>query len=292
MNRRQFLGKSAGILALSSIASQQLFAAAPNKGRIGIQLYSVRNDLPNDFVGTLRKISAMGYSAIEPYGFRSEKFFGYTMKELSDLVGDMGMSISGTHTGSGILPEDINAPEWDFWKNCAQWLKSGGGQWAVQAGFPGAQSVDDLKRIAAHFNRVGQVCRAHGVNFAYHNHHREFAKIEDKVILDFLIENTDPQLVSFQFDTGHAVRGGADVVRYLRDYKNRIPLWHASDYDVEKQIYTDVGKGDVPYPEMFEIAEASGLQVLTVEQETVENIFGSLEFNFNYLKQFEWTKVL
>jgi sugar phosphate isomerase/epimerase len=294
MNRRQFLNKSAALLAASSIASQYMVAATTaksNKGRIGIQLYSVKDELSKDFEGTLRKLSAMGYSAVEPYGFNGEKFLGHTMKELSNIVKDMGMTISGTHTGSGILPEDTNAKEWDFWKKCAASIKSGGGKWAIQAGFPDAKTLNDLKRITAHFNRVGEICRKEGVKFAFHNHFDEFKKIDGEVILDFIIKNTDPKLVSFQLDMGHTVNGGGDCIHYLRDFSGRIKLWHASDFDKTNRKYVEVGKGNVPYPALFELAKSSGLEQLTVEQETEGDIFTSCKIDFDYLKQFKWTKV-
>ena len=294
MNRRQFINKSAALLIASSFAGQNVFAetmAKSNRGRIGIQLYSIKDELPKDFVGSLKKLSDIGYSSVEPYGFNGDKFFGRTMKELSALVKDMGMTISGTHTGSGLLPEDTNAKEWDFWKKCAASLKSGGAKWAVQAGYPGAKNVDDLKRIAAHFNRVGEVCKKSGVKFAYHNHHAELAKIDGEVILEFLIKNTDPKLVSFQLDMGHTVNGGGDCIYYLRNFPGRIRLWHASDFDVVTRQYTEVGKGSVPYPAMFELAKLAGLEQLIVEQETEGDIFASLKANFDYLKQFKWTKV-
>ncbi len=295
MDRRSFITKSATLLAMGSIGQHAfsfpaMAAAKPNKGRIGIQLYSVKDELPGDFTGTLKRLSGFGYSAVEPYGFNGDKFFGKTMKELSDVVKDMGMSISSTHTGSGILPEDINAKEWDFWKKVATELKSGGGKWAVQAGFPGAKTIDDLKRIAAHFNRAGEVCKKNGVKFAFHNHHAEFAKIDGEVILDFLIRNTDPKLVYFQLDMGHTVNGGGDCVKYLQNYPGRIPCWHASDFDATKRVYTEVGMGSVPYPKLFELAKSSGLELLTVEQETKGNIFASCQVDFNYLKHFKWTK--
>ena len=122
MNRRQFISRSAAaLLAAGSMADWQLLAAAvskqPNKGRIGIQLYSVNHELSQDFEGTLQKLSNMGYSAVEPYGFTTDDFFGHTMKELSKIVKDMGMSISGSHIWWNISLNDPTEKEWDFWKN-------------------------------------------------------------------------------------------------------------------------------------------------------------------------------
>ena len=293
MNRRQFISKSAAALTLAGIAGQDAMAsisAKPNRGRIGLVLYSVRNELPKDFEGTLKKVSAMGYSAAELFKINDGDFFGHPLKEVRVMLKDLGMSITGTHTGSGVLPEDINAPEWDFWKKISEYVRTVDAKWAIQAGFPGAKSVDDLKRLSAHFNRVGQVCQKNGVKFAYHNHHAELGKIEGEVILEYLIKNTDPKYVFFQMDMGHTVNGGGDCTRYLREFPKRIPLWHASDFDAANRKYTWLGKGSVPYPALFDLAKSSGLEVLNVEQETLENTLEACKSDFNYLKQFKWTK--
>jgi sugar phosphate isomerase/epimerase len=290
MNRREFINRGAALLAAGSIASGHAFAAAarPNKSRIGIQLYSVKDELPKDFKGTLQKLSNTGYSAVELYGFNGEKFFDYTTKELRKMVKDMGMTISGTHANSRILSDDINAKEWDFWRKVAAQIEEGGGKWAIQAGFPGAKTINDLKRIAAYFNRAGEVCKKEGVKFAFHNHHTEFRKIDNEIILDFLIANTDPKLVSFQLDMGHAINAGSDCVRYIRNYPKRFPLWHASDFDAASRKYTNVGHGSVPYAELFKLSKSAGLEQLTVEQETQGDIFASCQVDFDYLKTFKW----
>jgi sugar phosphate isomerase/epimerase len=276
------------------MANQSMFAAAMtkiNKGRIGVQLYSVREELPKDFEGTLKKLSAIGYSEVEAYGFEGDKFVGHTMKEMSDLIKGMGMTISGSHINVGLLSEDTNAKEWDTWKKCAAALKSGGADWAIQAWLPEAKTLDDLKRRVTYFNHAGEVCKSGGVKFGFHNHYDEFKQIEGEVILDYLIKNTEPKLVSFQLDMGHIVKGGSDCLHYLRNYPGRVPLWHASDFSLASNNYTETGKGSVPYPALFELAKSSGLERLIVEQETEGDIFASCKADFDYLKQFKWTKV-
>jgi sugar phosphate isomerase/epimerase len=264
--------------------------AKSNKGRIGIQLYSVKNELPKDFVGTLKKLSDIGYSSVEPYGFAKDDFFGHTMKELSAIVKDMGMSVSGSHIWWNINVNNPAEKEWDFWKSCSGTLKSGGAKWAVLSSIPKVQSLDDLKRITSYFNRAAEICKKGGVKFGFHNHYAEFQKVDGEIILDYLIKNTDPKSVFFQMDLGHTVNGGGDCIRYMRDYPGRIPLWHASDFDAASRQYTDVGKGSVPYKALFDLAKTSGLEQLTVEQETKGDIFASCKVDFDYLKQFKWTK--
>jgi sugar phosphate isomerase/epimerase len=291
MNRRQFINKIAALLALSGLAGLQLSCLTKSKGRIGIQLYSVKDELPKDFLGTLKKLADMGYSSIEAYGFTKDDFFGHTMKELSNIAKDMGMSVSGSHIWTGANIRDTNPKEWDFWKKCADIMTSGGAAWAVLSSFPKVETLDDLKLAADYFNQAGKICLEGGVKFGFHNHTEEFKEIEEEIILDFVIKNTDPKSVFFQLDTGHAVNAGVDCRRYLKDFPGRFPMWHASDFDAVDRKYTVVGKGSVPYPELFDMAESSGLEQLTVEQETSGDIFASCKADFEYLKQFKWTKV-
>jgi len=294
MNRRSFITKSAFVLGMAGI-QQRMFSlnldATAKRRKIGIQLYSVKDELGKDFMGTLQKLSDIGFSSVEAYGFDGSKFLDRSMAELSKILKDMGMTLSGSHTGTGILPENIDAPEWDSWKKIATEIKSGGGQWAIQAWFPGAKTTDDLKQLSAHYNRVGEVCKKNGVKFGIHNHNAELKKIDGKVILDYLLENTDPSLVYFQLDMGHALEGGADCVQYIKNNPGRFPCWHASDYNVQKKEVVELGKGNIDYPGLFAQAKTSGLQVLTVEQEMkVGSIFELCKNDYNYLTQFDWTK--
>ena len=298
MNRRSFIAKSAAVLALGNtvhdvFSSPNMMKVKPNKGRIGITFYSVRNELPNDFEGTLKKVSAMGYAQAELFKINEGDFFGHSMKETKLIFQDLGMSISGTHTSSKLLSENIKDPEWDFWKKIAEYVKTAGGKWAIQASLPGGRinNMDDLKRTAAHFDRTGEVCKNGGIKFAFHNHTEVFSKIDGEEIIDLLIKNTDPKLVFFQLDLGHTVNGGGDCLRLISQHSKRIPLWHASDFDTATRKYTWLGKGNVPYPKLFDLAQSSGVETLTVEQETLVDTFAACKSDFDYLKQFKWTKV-
>jgi len=293
MNRRQFINRSAAVLAAGAIANS-CHIETPIKRRIGIQLYSVRNDLPEDFEGTLEKLSEIGYTQVETYGFNGDKFLDrITMKDLSTLVNGMGMSISSTHCGSRMLPEDTNDPAWDNWKKICTELKSGGGAWAVLSSLPTrANSLDALQRITAQFNLMGEVCRQMGVKFAFHNHAEVFGRIEGEVALEYMIKNTDPDLVFFQLDMGHTINGGGHILNLLKTYPKRIPLWHASDFNAGIREYTGLGEGSVPYKLMFDLPDAGGLELLTIEQEREKDIFAMCKNDFDFLKQFKWTEVL
>jgi sugar phosphate isomerase/epimerase len=288
--------KSAALAVLGGM-SQQAFSfpaeamVKRNKGRVGIQLYSVKDTLEKAPLESLKKLSVIGFSGVEAYGYQGEKFVGYTLKEFGKVLNDLGMILTGTHTGSGILPENIRDPEWDFWKKCADEIKSGGGKWAIQASFPGAKTLDDLKKITDHFNRCGEVCKKQGVKFGVHNHNQEFRVIDGIVIYDYLLQNTNPSLVHFQLDTGHATEAGADCVEYIQKYPGRFPLWHATDYNVPQKAVVELGKGDINFAKLFELEKTAGLEVLTVEQESGKDRYASCRIDFDYMKQFKWTKL-
>ena len=313
MNRRNFISKSAAIMLAGSAMNQKMLASAtsslsdspsippmplaaakPNKGRIGFQLYGIRGAMEKDVIGSLRKLSEIGYSSVETFGLFEEKFFGYSMKELDAIIKDMGMSISGGHFQRWqMLPEDVNSPEWDYWKYCISEFKSVGAKWAIQASMPGGEpkSMDGVKRVAAHFNRVGELCRKSGLKFAFHNHPPDFKMMEDVRIFDYLLKNTDPKLVYYQIDCGNIINVGCDCIQYLRDYPGRFPLWHTTDYDAANRKSMLAGEGDVPFAEMFKQAKALGLEQLTNELHTGQNDFNACKTSFDYLKQFTWTKV-
>jgi sugar phosphate isomerase/epimerase len=293
MNRRNFIQKgTVAVLAGCGISSLPVNAfaapAAKNKNRIGIQLYSIRESLPTDFKGSFKKLADIGYHFAEAYGWDGNTFLGKSLKETVSLLNDVGMQLSGTHCGTGLLPEDTAAKEWDYWRKSAQEMSAVGGKHLVQSWLPTEKSMD-LKRAAAQFNKIGEICKKGGVKFGYHNHYSEFKQVDGNVILDVLLQNTDPALVFFQLDLGHAVNGGGDILDYIRKYPKRFLSWHASDFKQGKG-YTEVGAGDVPYPELLKIAKSYGLEDLTVEQETAGDIYASCGIDFNYLAQFAWTK--
>ncbi|MDR1723075.1 MAG: sugar phosphate isomerase/epimerase [Tannerella sp.] len=294
MNRRIFLKNSitaaAALYGLNGVKAASFTAAKKNTNRIGIQLYSIREHLPGDPAGCLKKLADIGFAHAEAYGYDSKAFLGKPLKEWSAMMKDVGMQLTSTHCGTGFLPADTSATEWDYWRRSAAEMKAAGGKFLAQSFLPSEKSLDDVKRIAEQFNKIGAICKAGGVRFGYHNHYTEFKQVDGAIILDTLLENTDPKLVFFQMDLGHVVNGGGDILAYMKKYPGRFIAWHASDFK-RGEGYKEVGQGDVPYPALMEMAQAYGVIDLTIEQETGGDIFASCKNDFDYLAQFKWAKV-
>jgi sugar phosphate isomerase/epimerase len=297
MNRRNFIQKGMATLAVCQISGMAVMPAiASNVGakskkrnRLGIQLYSIHKELPKDFTGCLKKLSDIGYTYAEAYGWNGKTFLDKSLKETASIFAGEGMQLIGTHCGTDILPADVETKEWDYWRNSAYLMKEAGGKHLVQSWLPPHPSIDALKRIAEQFNKVGRLCKKESIKFGYHNHYAELQKVEGSVILDILLENTDPSLVFFQMDMGHTVNGGGDILSYMHKYPGRFLSWHASDFKIGKG-YTEVGKGDTPYDALFKIAHSYGVESVIVEQETEGDIFQSCKNDFDYMARFSWIK--
>jgi sugar phosphate isomerase/epimerase len=300
MDRRSFINKSIvaavacyglnGSLFSAMAANTAEAAVFKNKNRIGIQLYSIREYLTDDFRGSLQKIADAGYAYAEAYGFDGSTFLGKSLKETNKILNDLGMQLSGTHGGTGVLPADVHAKEWDYWRKSAPEVKAAGGKHIVQAWLPAEPTLDALKRFAEQLNNAGEICKKAGVKFGYHNHNTEFKpEVEGHAVIDILLQNTDPKLVSFQFDLGHALNGGADLLAYLKKYPKRFIWWHASDFK-RGQGYVELGHGDVPWDDLFKIAKSYGVEDLTMEHEDGADRFDICKRNFDFLAKYPWTK--
>ncbi|MCD7976731.1 MAG: sugar phosphate isomerase/epimerase [Tannerellaceae bacterium] len=286
MNRRHFIRTTmTAVVAgygLSGVSFSSLASSSASHKRIGLQLYSIKDDLEKDFSGSMTKLQKIGYHSVETYGFDGTTFFGKKLSEFNRMLGDMGMMLSGTHTGSPVLPADTQAKEWDLWKNVCAELKAAHATRAIQSWLPPTQTMDELKRLAEHYNRVGEVCKKEGIRFGIHNHSAEFKKVDGVMIYDYLLEHTQPDLVFFQLDMGHALEAGADCVEYVKKYPGRFTSWHLTDHkpgvgDVE------LGLGDVDYDQLFTMTDMAKLDDLVVEQETGEDRFAACQRNFDFV---------
>jgi sugar phosphate isomerase/epimerase len=296
MNRRNFINKSMaaviacyGLNRVTPAMAAMAPAAGKKKNRIGIQLYSIREYLPDDFRGSLKKLADIGYTYAEAYGFDGKTFLGKTLKETNAILNDLGMELSSTHCGTAMLPADTGAKEWDYWRQSVQEMKAAGGRQLVQSWLPADKTLDEVKRTAEQFNKIGKICKSGGISFGYHNHNAEFKQVGGQVVLDTLLQNTDPGLVFFQLDLGHALNGGGDILAYLKKYPKRFLSWHASDFK-KGGGYTELGQGDVPYDELFKLAKSYGLKDLTMEHEGGDDRFGACKNNFDFLAKYPWTK--
>lgn len=298
MNRRFFLKTGVAAVAASSQLENEILASSyqttttASKKKIGIQLYSLREDMAKNPDATLKAVAEMGYSFVETYGYKDGKFFGKSPEAFSRQLAGLGMKMTSSHTGFNVYGNDTTQA-WDSVKKNMEDTKKTGSKWIVQAGYPGSKytKLDEVKKLADTFNRIGELAKSNELKFAYHNHREEFRAIEDQIPYQKYLELTDKKLVSFQMDIGHVANEMADYRIYLKLYPGRFGCVHIRDTDVFTKVATEMGKGQVMLEDVFNLFTNAGVEDYYVEQEEYNYTpLESLKMCYDYLASAKFVK--
>ncbi|WP_102406853.1 TIM barrel protein [Parabacteroides bouchesdurhonensis] len=292
ITRRNFLKAGAAVAALSVVPNGFASVLAKKDKAIGLQLYSVRDDLGKDFDNTMKAVVKIGYKRLEAAGYNDGKFYGKTPAEMKKYLADLGAKMIGSHTGSGLLAAN-DTKGWDFWKKNMDATSELGCKWIVQAGYPAGdiKSISDVRRLADQFNKCGEMAKANGLRFAFHNHVDEFHKLEGEIPFDVMIENTDKDLVTFQMDTAQVVFGGYQCHDYVNRYPGRFSNWHLKDAEKNGTGSTEMGKGLVDFKALFAVADKAGLEDYFIEQEKYNMTpLEAIKYDYDFLMKAPYVK--
>ena len=285
-NRRKFIKTSGSItsgLMLANMSGLSLLDACNKPGKIGdfgIQLYTLRDDMPKDPKGVLKKIAGFGYKQIESYEGPNGMFWGMSNIDFKKYMDDLGMKIVASHA-------DINK---DFEKKAAE-ASAIGMKYLICPWLGPQKSMDDYKKAADNFNKKGEICKSTGIRFAYHNHDYSFKPIEGQLPQDVMMNNTDASLVDFELDMYWVATAGEDIEAWLKKYKNRFRLCHVKDRSKtpgtnNSQNSVDLGTGSINWPSVLKTAKENGMKHFIVEQEYYAGTtpLKAVEVNAGYMK--------
>lgn len=290
--RRDFLRISgagaAGVLALGAMAcnqggkkttQQEEKSATPDRKSygVGIQLYTIRDAMNEDVVGSLQKVSDLGYKNLELAAYANGQFYGYAPAEFKKIVNDMGMEIISSHAGveaTGITRENAQKMADDHAelgvKYCVQ-------PWVNEED----RNIETYKRMIADWNEVGQIMKNVGIQFGYHNHNFEFANMDGVIpYYDIFMPEMDADLITMELDMYWATKAGQDPVEMFNKYPGRFQLFHFKDmaneveepfYDVIKDDLTSVGSGLIDFKRIWEARETAGMKYMFVEDDNQGN---------------------
>lgn len=278
-SRRSFLRNTALLTAGATLANSSLFALAKKGELTGIQLYSIRTDMSKDPMGTLTKLSKMGYKHVEHANYINRKFYGWTATEFKKILDDLGMTMPSGHTVMTSKHYDASKKDFtDGWKYTVEDAAAMGQHYVISPSMETntRRDLNALKGFMEVFNKSGELCQKYGMKFGYHNHDFEFnEKLGDRTLYDIILGETDPKLVMQQLDIGNMINGGAKALDIMQKYPGRFESMHVKDEIAAKEGHekyesTILGTGIVPVKEVIDLGRKWGTKHFIIEQESYQ----------------------
>jgi len=254
-SRRSFLGLMAAPLGAGALAARSKHIP------VGLELYSVRDDLKKDLAGTVSKVAKMGYGCVEFFS----PYYQWTPQEARQMrreMDNLGIRCYSTHNETtSFTPDGIG--------KAMELNRILGTRYIVMASPGPIPTLDGWKRVAELLNKANQTMMAHGFHAGYHNDDHEWQPLEGKKPIEIIAADTDKSII-LQLDTGNCLASGGDPVAYIRSNPGRIRAMHVKDWSPGKQFDVLIGQGIAPWKEIFAAAESvGGVEYYLIEQEAL-----------------------
>jgi sugar phosphate isomerase/epimerase len=288
MDRRNFLKVTgaAGLATVwgSSLACAHSTAAAGSANaalipggfslsQVGLQLYTVRDAMAKDLDGTLAAVAAAGYKLVETAGM-----YGKSAGDLRAAFDKHGIR---TVSGHYPLADLESAPETVFTT-----AKTLGQEWVTVPWLdPSLRTAETFGSLPGRLNKLGEAARTNGMKLAYHNHDFEFQNYgASTTVMERLLANTDPALVSFELDGYWAFKAGNAPADLVARYPNRFTLLHLKDSTAApEKAFADVGKGVIDFRRFIAAAQRNGVKYAFVERDVAPDPIASIKASHDYL---------
>lgn len=292
MLRRNFI-KNTTLLSASALLVNPLewdFGTKVDQNNIGLQLYTVREDMNNDPLSTLKQIKNIGYSHVESAGYNKRQFYGQTKENFKMILRDMGLKMHSGHTstGFGMGTDSYNMTNnWEAVCEDAAYMEQ---KYIVCGWFAPDErkTLDDYKRFAQLFNKCGEKAKDYGLQFCHHNHDFEFFPINGIVPYDLLLNETDKNLVKFELDHYWTRKANVESKKIIGKNPGRFPLFHIKDMDATpEKAFTEVGTGVINWKSVFKLAPKAGMEFYYIEQDSTTKMkpLESIKVSFDNLKK-------
>ncbi|NAS12224.1 sugar phosphate isomerase/epimerase family protein [Poritiphilus flavus] len=235
----------------------------------GLALYTVRDAMGTEAKETLKAVVAAGYKNIEAAGYSDGKFYGMSPSDFKSYLSEIGLNPVSTHQGSVTLENadamiaDVKAAGFKYFVIPVPPM----GMFNYNPETRELSMTGTAKELADILDTLGEKTKAAGLQLLYHNHDFELIENQDGVVvLDYLLENCNPELVNFQMDLYWVTKAGADPLAYFEKYPGRFKAWHVKDMD-EQGRFAPVGQGTIDFASILSKKELSGMEYYFVEQD-------------------------
>ena len=290
-SRRNFI-QSASALSAAVFVKGPLNVLEKKNPVIGLQLYTVREAMASDPVGTLAKVAQIGFNSVENATYTgTQKFYGMDAATYKKTLASNGLVANSGHYRLG---EEIvhGAPEngtiLHDWQKAVDDASTVGVKYMVCAYLSAQErgSLDHYKQLADTFNKAAETCKKSGIQFCYHNHDFEFQNLDGVFPYDILLERTDKDLVKMEIDLYWIKKAGQDPLALFAKHPGRFPLWHVKDMSKEAdQTFTEVGNGIIDFKTIFQHKNQAGMKYFFVEQDKCPGSpFDSITQSIKFIK--------
>jgi len=285
-NRRMFLKCAGAAAAGSLLPTRVLQAAAQHRiDKLGVQLYTVRELMKDDFEGTIAKVAQIGYQEVEFAGY-----FGRSAAQVKAVLEKNRLKTPSTH----VQYDELD----DQFPSVVEFSKTIGLEYIICAWIPEEprKSPDIWKQASDKFNKCGAQAKAAGMQFGYHNHWFEFLPTNGKLPYEDLLRLCDPKLVKMEMDLCWIKVAGADPLKYFNEYPGRFPLVHVKDVKTMPKVtyggaqnfgdtadVTEVGGGLIGWKQIFAQADKAGIKHYIVEHDYPKQPLESIKTSYDYL---------
>lgn len=293
MNRRTFLHNSTALTLGAAALPYGFFKTHEKVGGMGIQLYTVRDDMARDAKGTLRQLAETGYAKVESAGYKEGSFYGMKPKAFRKYLKSLGLAMPSGHCSTGAANPKQRGTLLNDWEMAVADAAKAGQRYIVLGYLSEAErkKIDDYKRLAEVLNKSGELCRRYNITFGYHNHDFEFMELDGQIPYDVLLREVGEENMIMELDLYWITKAGKDPFAYFRKAPGRFPLWHVKDMDSStEQFFTEVGNGVIDFPAIFREEKTAGLQHFFVEQDICRNHapLESAAISYRYLTGMEY----
>jgi sugar phosphate isomerase/epimerase len=294
-SRRIFLGQAGLFSASAMLLPSALTASASNKFKLGLQLFTIREAMAKDLRGTFKRIAEMGYQEVETYGFNygnNKYYWGLEPKDASKLLSDCGLTTSSGHYD---LDKFFRSDQQDELKRytdqCiagATALKQSYIVWPILS--PQYRTLEEMKRLAATLNTIGEQIKRGGLQLAYHNYGWDFMEQGGVIPYDIILKETDPALVKMELDLYWFSFGTRmKPLDWFKKQPGRFVIWHIKDMNKQnRELHEVVGDGQIDFKPIFKDTQLSGVKHMFVEQGNnyVPDAMSCVQRSADYMKKF------
>jgi sugar phosphate isomerase/epimerase len=289
--RRNFIKDTSALLAAASLPLSALSMKLPPKFKMGLQLFTIRDAMEKDPIGSLQKVHDLGYQDLETYGYNPKEnyFYGYKADTFKNILEDHQLTTSTGHYNFSDFLSQSEDSLIEYTDQCiigAKTLEQSYITWPWLA--PEFRTIEAFKLVSEKLNLVGERVVSAGLGFAYHNHGFEFIEHDGEIGYNIITQETDPSLVKLQLDFYWVMHSAKETpAQIIAKDPMRFVMWHLKDMDKVSRDYTELGNGSINYPEILKETSQKGLQYYFIEQggNFAHNSMQSITDSADYFKK-------